>query len=120
MSEIKILEQVEHEQNAFYDPSKANNGGGYHQPYEVTLFEYEGQIYRFIYCSTSCGDFGSRYTKTLYQNGKELAETEVNQVDRNEVYRYGFHWDNPLHLEMYRAGLLSQWDFYEEEEDDEE
>lgn len=120
MSEIKILEQVEHEQNDFYDPGKANNGGGYHQPYEVTLFEYEGQIYRFIYCSTSCGDFGSRYTKTLFQNGKELAETEVNQVDREEAYNYGFHWDNPLHLEMYRAGLLTKWDFYDEEEDNED
>lgn len=119
MGEIKILEQVEHEQNAFYDPDKANNGGGYSQPLKRTNFEYEGEEYEFVYDSTSCGDFGSRFTKTLYKNGKELAETEVNQVDRNEVYRYGFHWDNPLHLEMYRAGLLTKWDFYEEEEDEE-
>jgi hypothetical protein len=56
--------------------------------------------------------------KTLYQNGKELAETEVNQVDRNKVYRYGFYWDNPLHLEMYRAGLLTKWDFYEDEDEE--
>lgn len=119
MSEIKILEQVELERNELYDPDDAYNRGGYHQPFEATLFEYEGQRYGFMYYSTSCGDFGSRYKKTLYQDGKELAETEVNQVDRNEVYRYGFHWDNPLHVAMHRAGLLTKWDFYDEEEEEE-
>lgn len=120
MNGIKILSKTASEQNAFYDPDKANNGGGYSQPLKKTTFEWQGEEYEFVYDDMSCGDFGSRFTKTLYKNGEELAETEVNQVGRNEVYRYGFRWDNPLHLEMYRAGLLSQWDFYEEEEDDEE
>ena len=119
MSEIKILSKTAAEQNEFFDLNKSSNGGGYSQPLKKTTFEYEGEEYEFVYDNTSCGDFGSRFTKTLYKNGEELAETEVNQVDREEVYNYGFHWDNPLHLEMYRAGLLSQWDFYEEEEDEE-
>ena len=116
MSEIRIIDRTAEEQNAFYDLDKANNGGGYSQPLKKTNFEYEGEEYEFVYDDMSCGDFGSRYTKTLFQNGKELAETEVNQVDRNGVYRYGFHWDNPLHLAMLRAGLLTKWDFYEEED----
>ena len=119
MSEIKILSKTATEQNEFFDLNKSNNGGGYSQPLKKTTFEWEGEEYEFVYDDMSCGDFGSRYTKTLYQNGKELAETEVNQVDRNEVYRYGFHWDNPLHLEMYRAGLLTKWDFCEEEDEEE-
>lgn len=119
MSEIKILSKTAAEQNSSYDPDKANNGGGYSQPLKKTTFEWQGEEYEFVYDSTSCGDFGSRFTKTLYKNGEELAETEVNQVDRNEVYRYGFHWDNPLHLAMLHAGLLTKWDFYDEEEDEE-
>ena len=119
MSEIKILSKTAVEQNEFFDLNKSSNGGGYSQPLKKTTFEWQGEEYEFVYDSTSCGDFGSRFTKTLYKNGEELAETEVNQVDRNEVYRYGFRWDNPLHLEMYRAGLLTKWDFYDEEEDDE-
>ena len=35
---LKILD--EREQNSFYDPEKANNGGGYHQP--RIEFEFEG------------------------------------------------------------------------------
>lgn len=118
MSEIKILSKTVAEQNKFFDLNKSSNGGGYSQPLKKTTFEYEGEEYEFVYDDMSCGDFGSRFTKTLFQNGKELAETEVNQVDRNEVYRYGFHWDNPLHVAMQRAGFLTKWDFYEE--DDEE
>ena len=120
MSEIKILSKTAAEQNEFFDLNKSSNGGGYSQPLKKVAFEYEGEEYEFVYDDMSCGDFGSRYTKTLFQNGKELAETEVNQVDREEAYNYGFHWDNPLHLEMYRAGLLTKWDFYDEEEDNED
>lgn len=118
MSEIKILSKTAAEQNEFFDLNKSSNGGGYSQPLKKTTFEYEGEEYEFVYDNTSCGDFGSRFTKTLYKNGEEIAETEVNQVDRNGVYRYGFYGDNPLHLAMLRAGLLTKWDFYEEEDEE--
>lgn len=45
------------EQNAFVNPAKANNGGGYEQP--EYAFEYKGV--EGTYSDTSCGEFGTRY-----------------------------------------------------------
>ena len=118
MSEIKILEQVEHEQNEFYDPDKSNNGGGYSQPLKKTIFEYEGEEYEFIYDNMSCGDFGRRYTKTLYKNGVEIAKSVINEVDQDGYEDYDFCALIPLHMAMFRANLLTRHDFYEEYEEE--
>ena len=45
------------ETNEFADESRANNGGGYHQP--LITFEYKGE--KGTIHDTSCGDFGKWY-----------------------------------------------------------
>jgi len=115
MSEIKILSQKSTEQNKFYNSAKSNNGGGYSQPYKVTIFEYEGEQYKFVYNSTSCGDFGSRFTKTLYKDDVVIAELEVDQVSNDDIWKSSFHKSNPLHAAMCEAGLLKEWNFNDEE-----
>lgn len=114
MSEIKILSQTSTEQNEFYDSAKSNDGGGYSQPCKVTIFEYEGEQYKFVYNSTSCGDFGSRFTKTLYKDDVVIAELEVDQVSNDDTYESSFYLSNPLHFAMYEAGLLNKWNFNDE------
>lgn len=116
MSEIKILSQKSTEQNEFYDPARSNNGGGYSQPCRVTVFEYEGEQYKFVFNDTSCGDFGSRFTKTLYKDGEAIAEMEVNQVSNDDIWKSSFYLSNPLHFAMYEAGLLKKGNFYTEDE----
>lgn len=115
MSEIKILSQKSTEQNGFYDPARSNNGGGYSQPCRVTVFEYEGEQYKFVFNDTSCGDFGSRFTKTLYKDGEAIAEMAVDQVS-NDIWKSSFYLSNPLHFAMYEAGLLKKGNFYTEDE----
>ena len=55
MKEIKIISTKE--TNAFANPAKANNGGGYSQP--KIEFLYKGEMGTFT--DTSCGEFGTRY-----------------------------------------------------------
>lgn len=111
MSKIKVLSQNSTEQNEFYNTEKSNNGGGYSQPCRVTVFEYEGEAYKFIYNSTSCGNFGSRFTKTLYKDDVVISELEVDQVSNDDIWKSSFYWGNPLHVAMYEGGLLKKWDF---------
>lgn len=115
MSEIKILSQKSIEQNEFYNSKKSDNGGGYSQPCKVTIFEYEGEQYKFVYNSTSCGDFGSRFTKTLYKDDVAIAELEVDQVSNDDIWKSSFYKSNPLHAEMCNVGLLNKWNFNDEE-----
>lgn len=66
---FKIFITAEKEQNEFYNSSKANNGGGYHQPYyEGFIFDRDNEDrYFFQFSNTSCGDFGTRYEIEVYQ-----------------------------------------------------
>lgn len=56
----------ETELNPYADPRYANNGGGYHQP----EFVFSGTIGRvpakLVIRDTSCGEFGERWSVTLY------------------------------------------------------
>ena len=106
----KIISQVTTEQNPFYDENKSNNGGGYHQPKTVTNIKYKNELYEFVYNSTSCGDFGRRYSKTLYKNNQELASIYLNEVDKPDIYESSFTWNNLLHVELYKHGLISKHD----------
>ena len=48
--------------NPCYDPEKANNGGGYWQPYGTCTVTLEsGETVSATYEDTSCGDFGDRW-----------------------------------------------------------
>ena len=113
---IRILEKREVEQNSFYNSEKTNDGGGYHQPYRETFFEYEGETYRFVLDSSSCGDFGLRYTKTLYKHDEVLAESNINEVDAPEVWDGRFSHKNPLHIELLEMGFLKLRDFMDDGE----
>ena len=118
MSEIRILSQNSTEQNEFCDSAKSNDGGGYSQPCKVTIFEYGGEQYKFVYNSTSCGDFGSRFTKTLYKDDAVIAELEVDQVSNDDIWKSSFYWSNPLHVAMYKVGLLKDGNFNYDNEDE--
>lgn len=48
--------------NPCYEESKANNGGGYWQPYGTCTVTFEdGATMSATYADTSCGDFGDRW-----------------------------------------------------------
>lgn len=84
---IVLLE--EREQNDFFDESKSCNGGGYHQPFEKYSFEYEDKKYELVYDSTSCGDFGSRYSVSIYdQDNKTIYDYNVDRIDNREDWLY--------------------------------
>ena len=68
LKEIKNFKLVEEkEQNNFYDESRSNNGGGYHQPYQKYEFELGGKEYNLVYDDTSCGDFGARFNLKIFE-----------------------------------------------------
>ena len=79
---IKLIE--EREQNSFFDERKQNNGGGYHQPFKKYSFEYNNN-YTLVYDDTSCGDFGCRYSVSIYnQDNKTIYDFSVDRVSNRE------------------------------------
>jgi len=117
------------EQNWAYDPDKACNGGGYHQPFKVWEFEYgyyddyyheiSGKYhYKFELDDTSCGDFGKRYSKTLYimEDGewKEVYNFYLNEVDGNddETVCEGTFEPVELTAALIDARLLKWWELF--------
>ena len=98
---LKLLKCSGYNTNEHYDPSLANNGGGYWQPYgeaEFTTGIYNGSV-RVItvsYDDTSCGDFGSRISYDIRSNDNHRwvvvenhmdDEQSMSQDDLNEVAR---------------------------------
>ena len=77
--EIKIINKVEEETNRFYDPRRASNGGGYHQPYVEIDFEYNGREFHLTHHNQSCGDFGRRFYTSV---------DEVMEFGEKDVYYY--------------------------------
>lgn len=66
MDEIKILNAWGGEANEFRNPSTANNGGGYSQPYGGLTVQV-GDEHLYIEVEDSgCGDFGKRYSIAVY------------------------------------------------------
>lgn len=95
--DIKLIERKE--QNPFADARFCNNGGGYFQPYILKEIYFRGEKYYFELNDSSCGDFGYRYSKILYdKNKKMLAEYYINEVDSDNKY-YGesnFNYSTPI------------------------
>lgn len=80
---IILLE--EKEQNDFFNPEKSCNGGGYHQPFKKYSFEYNNQNFTLVYDDTSCGDFGCRYSVSIYnQDNKTIYDFSVDRVSNRE------------------------------------
>lgn len=77
------------EQNPFYSPEKANNGGGYHQPLKKYTFRHCLNEYSVIYNDTSIGDFGRRYKIDIVvkpfatENKIKICSVHVNRTDVN-------------------------------------
>lgn len=105
------------EQNWAYDPDKACNGGGYHQPLFVWEFDYDGSHYRFEDNDTSCGDFGVRYTKSLdiMEDGKwkPVAYYGLDQMDDSEYASCGNFELNKLTAALIAEGLLEWYELLE-------
>ena len=80
MNKLVILR--EEETNAYYDPNKAGNGGGYHQP--EYLFRYGS--WNGYFRNTSCGGFGTRYYLKM-EDGKHTFFASwgsmYNDIDSN-------------------------------------
>lgn len=87
LKEIKNFKLVEEkEQNSFYKPSRSNNGGGYHQPYQKYEFELDGKEYNLVYDDTGCGDFGARFNLKIFEKENSanlLLEINVDEVKQN-------------------------------------
>lgn len=81
MEKITIL-SVE-QQNDFYDPARASNGGGYDQP--LTKFSYKG--IEGTLDDRSCGDFGQRFdvewNGASYSYDSVGTDYEVSDFDMN-------------------------------------
>ena len=74
--------------------------------YRLTFFKYQGKLYKF----ESINDRILSYVKrSLYRNGVILGESFVDLLDLHLTF--GFVKNNPLHNEMYKAGILIEWDF---------
>ena len=65
MNKLVILR--EEETNAYYDPNKAGNGGGYHQP----QYDFQYGAWYGTFHDTSCGDFGTRYGLIISDGERE-------------------------------------------------
>lgn len=87
LKEVKNFKLVEEkEQNSFYEPSRSNNGGGYHQPYQKYEFELDGKEYNLVYDDTSCGEFGARFNLKIFEKENSanlLLELNVDEVKQN-------------------------------------
>lgn len=75
---VKILEWKQ--QNPHYDPTRANNGGGYNQP--LVRFEYKGKV--FIIDDHGCGDFGEDFT--IFHEGKAIGGYSDMNAFENGIY----------------------------------
>lgn len=131
MAKLENIKQtVEIEQNEFANPDRAQNGGGYFQPYLEFEFDYDGSHYRFIIDDTSCGDFGERYSKSLIKiDGDKLvgvAGFYLNNMESdagyNGPYGEGDFTKSELTNLLCEAGLLRGYEVdvpnFDDDEDD--
>lgn len=94
------------ETNAFADPAKANNGGGYSQPYHT--FTFKGV--KGSFSDESCGDFGKRYGvsygdksyeyNTMDFGGYETSDFDESDRDFLEAFKAQFGWVPPTEAEL--------------------
>lgn len=85
MNKIKILNAWGGEGNEFRNPSTANNGGGYSQPYGG-LTVHVGDEHLYIEVEDSgCGDFGKRYFIAVYAIEHQMKWfIHFNQMDEQK------------------------------------
>ena len=104
--EIILTEVQGRPTNKFYDPDKANNGGGYWQYDGSAVAKIGDKTVRVEVCDDSCGDFGTRYAAIVTYGIKcwYLAWGSMDGVhpDR-ELYR-----DISLELECSLNDLLDR------------
>ena len=103
----------EREQNDFFDKRKQNNGGGYHQPFKKYSFEYNNKTYTLVYDDTSCGDFGCRYSVSIYnQDNKTIYDFSVDRVsNREEELDFSNEFDVVLFHNLLNSELKEYIDF---------
>lgn len=58
---MKIVSVWGYPSNPFYNPDKANNGGGYWQYYGGVVLDHHGELVVVELQDDSCGDFGARW-----------------------------------------------------------
>lgn len=85
MNEIKILNAWGGEANEFRNPSTANNGGGYSQPYGGLTVQV-GDAHLYIEVEDSgCGDFGKRYSIAVCAIERQMKWfIRFNQMDEQK------------------------------------
>ena len=79
MEELKIISKEE--TNSFCDESKANDGGGYSQPY----YEFEYDDWQGNFYNISCGDFGTRLSVSVKKDTQGY-RANWGSMDREEQY----------------------------------
>lgn len=86
--------------------------------FEKYSFEYENKKYQLVYDSTSCGDFGSRYTISIYdQDDKTIYDYNVDRVDNREDWLYFSNsFDEKFFNSLINSELKNYIDFHSFEE----
>ena len=83
------IQNVSADFNPCYDPEKANNGGGYWQPYGTCTVTLEGgETVSATYADTSCGDFGDRwFAEFIAEDGEafRFAEDYVGSSSEDQA-----------------------------------
>ena len=83
------IQNVSADFNPCYDLEKANNGGGYWQPYGTCTVTLEGgETVSATYADTSCGDFGDRwFAEFIAEDGEafRFAEDYVGSSSEDQA-----------------------------------
>lgn len=85
------------ETNPYYDHSRSNNGGGYHQPKIIFYFKYNNENYSLVIHDTSCKEFGDRISITLFKDNKEVASCYYGTMVEVDDETSTFDSNNELH-----------------------
>lgn len=66
---MQIVSAWGYPSNPFYNPEKANNGGGYWQTDGGVVLDHNGELIVVELHNDDCGDFGSRWGFTVSASG---------------------------------------------------
>ena len=88
---IKLIR--EEELNSFYEPSKSNNGGGYHQPHHEYQIRLKNKNFVLIKKDTSCGDFGKRIHIIVKDEfGNSIFNFYEDEINKEVSSWYSYHY----------------------------
>ena len=112
---------ISYEVSPSFDPRFARNGGGYEQPTIEGEISWDGcdEPMEFVIDDTSCGEFGSRYSVSIFGGPAELCgQYSTNGIDFNGELpdESSFKWSEELEELREAFEKATRFWFYTEEE----